>query len=712
MPINIRVKYHYFYLYFAIIFLVVSGCAPLRNSNYDEYLLLKYEIDECKTTSTYTTATTLTGTAKFFKRGVNLVTQFETEGGAQVLKLKNMTQGDPLVDALPIKFAEIAVYNSSNKIVQCGKTDANGALKAVDAVSDLKIPKIAGSYTVRVFSRMNYALSKLTASVAIKKDKYTNELYFISSVASSNGVDDTNVNLLAYARQTDSVGVEGGPFNILNSIYASYKYIDANTGAVPVNCLSSKFNVYWKLGFNPAQYAYPETDPSILSSATFYDHTINSLFISGGKLGNFTFEPAAHFDDFEIIHELGHHIENVCGSLLTPGGEHHAITRVDPRLAWAEGWANYFAAQVMYNSIGNSDTSINIINPEFKNKMIAAGISATSWTYFFASVGFSDSVQNIGSGSGFMFDFKRAGSLPDLWQSGVYTGQPFDKVDPARFPGEGHFREGAVSRGLFKLSNICGGTCITALPLAFEYFWKSMDKITGIGQSVYTFKSSADFMERLKAQVTWDAPKIAFNEATTSEALHIFSDGAFTSSGINRWVPYGTYLTNITGGACSAGSFRIQPRFDDPVTTGTNSDQRYSNHFYTIDLNVLAGLDEIRVVFGSSPVSGGTNTEFDILLFEEGYEYNGDYVCPTFESDGVTCKVTYQASRGTNSSVVKSDRRSGAITTKVIRDLQLLNHNKRYLLNIRAYTATSITISPLTEYTYSIQNASGANLCP
>lgn len=711
MPINIRVKNHYFYTYLTGLIFVSAGCSPLRNSNYEEYLSLKYELPECSQSYTYATTTTLSGTAKFFKRGVNLVTQYETEGGAQVLKLKNMTQGDPLVDAIPIKFAEVAVYNSNNQIVQCGKTNATGALKAINATSDLLIPKIAGSYTVRVFSRMNQALSKLTASAVVKKDKYTNEVYFISSTAISNGIDDSNVNLIAYARQTDSADVEGGPFNILNSIYASYQYINSNTGTVPLSCLNSKFSVYWKLGFNPAQYYKPETDPSLLPSITFYDKTINSLFISGGKLGNFTFEPAAHFDDYVIIHELGHHIENVCGSLLTPGGSHYAITRTDPRLAWAEGWSNYFAAQVMYNSIGNADSTIDIINPEFKNKMIAAGISATSWTYFFASVGFSDSVQNIGSGSGFMFDFKRAGNSPDTWQSGEYVGQSFDKVDPTRYPGEGHFREGAISRGLFKLSNICGGTCITAAPLAFEYFWKSMDKITGIGQSVYTFKSSADFMERLKAQVTWDAAKVTFNQSATSEALHLFSDGAYTSGSINKWIPYGTYLTNVTAGTCGIGTFHIEPRFDDPVLTGSNSDQRYSNHFYTIDLNVLTGLDQIQVVFGSAPIAGGTATEFDILLFEEGYEFNGDYVCPSYESDGTTCKVTYQASRGTNATVIKSDRRSGGLTTKTVRDLQLLNHNKRYLLNIRAYTA-NISTSPLTEYTYEIKNQTGANICP
>lgn len=686
------------------------SCSPLRNSHFQEYLSLKYEIPVCATTYTYTSPLTINGTAQFYKRGVNLVTQLVTENSQQVLRLKNMTQGDPLVSPLPIKFAEIAVYNSANQIVQCGKTNEFGELKALDETSGLEIPKTAGNYTVRVFSRMSKTLSKVTATAAVKQDKYTNELYFISAVAESNGVDDPNVNLVAHARQTNSLAVEGGAFNILHSLYVAYKYIDDNTGPVSIDCLNDKLNIYWKIGFNPAQYYFPDQDPSSLQVATFYDPKIDSLFISGGRLGNITFEPTAHFDDFVVIHEFGHHVENKCGSLLSPGGSHSIIVRTDPRLAWAEGWANYLAAQVMFNSI---DT----INPEFKNKMVSTGVAQnttsdlnSNWTYFFASEGFSDSVQNIGSGSGFMFDMKKSGFNPDTWQISDFFGQPFDKVDPTRYPGEGHFREGAVSRGLFKLSNICGGTCITALPISFETLWKAMDNITGIGTSLFPFKDSHAFMEKVKADgaVTWGDAKKLFNEAQTSEALHLFSDGTtFLSGGVSKWIPYATPLLSITGGACAITTFKIEPRSDDPVLTGTNSDQRFSNHFYLVDLNTLSGLEQIQVTF--TPIAG-TSLEFDLLLYDENYEFVGDYTCPKFNSNG-SCSTSFQPSRGTNSTVVKSDRRSGALTTKVIKDLNLLPLTKTYLLNIRAYTANK-SIASTTEYSYTIQDQTGANICP
>lgn len=679
---------------------IFESCAPIKNSQFSEFLSLKYEPPECTTTSTFTNNTTLSGTAKFYKRGVNLIMQSG--------ELKNMTMGDPLATPLPIKFAEVAVFNADNTIIQCGKTNAAGEIKAVDGVSDLKIPALATTFTVRVYARSNHTLSfagkpDFSFNVAVKHDKYTNELYSIAGQVISNGTDDSSVNLVAFARQTDSIAIEGGAFNILNSLLTAYDFINNNTGTVDTTCLTSKLSVYWKAGFNPAQYYYPNLDPETITNTSFYDIDSASLYITGGRLGNMSIEPAHQFDDYVIMHELGHRIEHVCGSLLNPGGDHFIITRSDPRLTWAEGWSNYFAAQVMHDSISS-------VNPEFTNKAALAGLSNTAWTYFFGSIGFSDSVQNIGSGSGFMFDLKKAGNNPDAWQFGSFFGQPFDKVDATKFPGEGHFREGAITRGLFKLANsTCGAFCISAAPVLFESYWKALDKITGIGQSQFKFKSSASFLELVKTFTTWDAAKINFNQSTTGEALHLFSDGSFTSAGINRWVPYGTYLTTITGGACAAGSYYIEPRSDDPVLTGTNSDQRYSNHFYTIDLNQLTGLDELSVTF-TKITAGGTTTEFDILLFQENYFFNGDYFCPSLDANN-NCKTDFQPSRSTTADVIKSDRRSGNFATKTIKNLQQLDKTKKYLLNIRAYTANK-SINSLTDYQYNITNQNGANICP
>lgn len=660
----------------------------------------------------------MTGVAEYYKRSISLVVQNS--------KLMNMHLGDPIETALPIRYAEVVVYDSSSRVVQCGLTNADGELKALDGTSDLTIPAIADDYEVRVYSRIKKTLAyagkpDFDINVVVKKDKYTNELYYLTSTTSSNGVDSSNVVLTAYARQTESAEINGGAFNILNVLYSSYDYIRSNTGTTNTTCLNDKLNVYWKAGFNPFQYYYTEADPSTLGSNSYYDDRDNTLYITGGKLGNINLERTDHFGDYVIAHEFAHHIEKVCGTLATPGGTHAILARIDPRLAWAEGWANYFAGVVMFNDI-------DILNPDFRTKMSNAGFANTNWTYLFASEGFSDSVQNIGNGSGFMFDLKKDGKNPDSWQGGAYYGIAFDKVDPSKYPGEGHFREGAITRGLFKLSTSCGtsngGTCIDSVsgtPISFNYFWDSMNAITGMGSGDYPFKSSATFMEILKTQVTsatWNTSYKSFNETTTSEAMHLFSDEVFsTVSGsniVNRWIPYGTELTTRTFGDCAATSpgysniYYIEPRSDDPVLTATNSDQRYSNHYYTLDFNTLSSVDEISVDF-TKITPTGTNTEFDLILFQQDYFFNGDYSCSAYDSNG-ECSA-YIPSRTTSSDVVKSDRRSGSISTKTITGLSSLDTSKKYLLNIRAYTPNK-SISITTDYLYTITDQTGATLCP
>jgi hypothetical protein len=702
----------------ALTLLAFASCSPISNTKYDEYLSLKYELNECNTNFNYSSSTQITGLATFQKRGVNVT----TDSG----KLKNLFLGNVLANDLPIRYAEVAVYDGSNTIVQCGRTDANGQLRAIDGIGPIEIPAQSGNYTVRVFSRVNKVMAlassskaEFAANFAVKKDRYTNELYFISATFNSNGVENKNINMKAYARQSDSTEIEGGAFNILNTIYTAYDFIRLNTAEINTTCMNPKLNVYWKAGFNPLQYYYPDTDPRTLDSNSYYlenDDNGPSLFISGGKLGDMSNERTDHFGDYVILHELGHHVEYSCGSLLTPGGTHSLVVRQDARLMWAEAWSNFFAAKVL-------NLNIDQLDPEFRTQMSNFGITDTSWNYFFGSKGYTDSTENVSNGTGFMFDLRKDGRNPDSWQMGSLIGIPFDQVDPSRYPGEGHFREGAISRGLYKLSTVCGvnNFCIDsvsgAAPITFDLFWKSMDKLTGIGQSdSYPFKSSALFLEKLKLfqldanPTSWTNFYKNFFASNSFEALQLVSDDSFRSvsgSTYNRWFTFGDYLADsVSAGECTNGKLIIQPRNDDDFLTGKNSDQRYSNHFYTIDLLQLQSLDEITVQFNKLT---GTNVEFDLLLFKENYFYNEDQLCSRYDSQK-QC-LEYSATRTGTDDVIKSDRRSGAINLKQLKNLSALDRNQRYLLNIRAYTAGK-SISPSTEYEYIIRNQNGERLCP
>ncbi|MBY0453212.1 MAG: hypothetical protein K2P92_09260, partial [Bdellovibrionaceae bacterium] len=145
------------------LFLLLTGCNPIQNTQYAEYLSVKYEIPECTTNYAYTSTTTLSGLAQFYKRSINVVVQDS--------KVINMHLGDPVTTPLPIRFAEVVVYDWTNQIVQCGTTDADGLIKALDGVSSLQIPKAAGNYNVRVYSRILQTLS------------FSGKPYFVINVA-------------------------------------------------------------------------------------------------------------------------------------------------------------------------------------------------------------------------------------------------------------------------------------------------------------------------------------------------------------------------------------------------------------------------------------------------------------------------------------------------------------------------------------------------
>jgi len=60
------------------------------------------------------------------------------------------------------------------------------------------------------------------------------------------------------------------------------------------------------------------------------------IFLGGGE------EDPDEFDDSIILHELGHFVASQISRDDSPGGAHDG-TRADPRLAWSEGWATFFA---------------------------------------------------------------------------------------------------------------------------------------------------------------------------------------------------------------------------------------------------------------------------------------------------------------------------------------------------------------------------------
>ena len=671
--------------------LLVSACDGLPDSGRsgNASTPVSPESDFCTTSTTYTSPATITGTASFYKRGLAV-----TKSAGAVTQ---MTLDAPISTALPIKFAEIRVLNAAGSVVQCGQTNSLGALKALDGTSTLSIPNTAGNYTVEVVSRSYHTLSvpggknPFIYYVSIKKDIYSNEPYRLSQVVTSSGVGSVSATLTAFARESQSTEILGGAFNIYNSLLVSYEYLAQNTGVSNLACMNPKLHVYWKAGFNPAQYLYPSSDPNDVPTVSFYVRTENQLFINGGVLGNVSSKDTDHFDDTVIIHELGHHVEDVCGKIDSPGGTHYGLYRIDPRFAWSEGWGNFFGAHIVHNNIAS-------LNPD-----LSAQLSGARWDQYLDTSGYNEGATTSGA-SLIILNLIKPGSSPESIATSGGT-RWYDKVDSTVYPGEGHTREVSISRSLYKGTNTCTTYCTNTNN--FEYYWKAFENDPagiGMGKAQYPFRSSVRFYNRLNAALSGSMTAID-NILDTDEAQQRDVSSDYVVSGYKIWPAYAIKLVN-TGGTPCATPMRMQPRTETGSLTDGFSDHRYSNHYFVIDMSVLPGVTQINM---SATKSVGTDVDIDLILYKDGFRFNQD--CTT--NDSGACSSWAKNTSSTD--MVLSDRSvastPGLPYSKSLTGLGGLSTSAFYMLDVRAYTANKI-INPSTIYNYTLTTQSGANLCP
>jgi hypothetical protein len=246
----------------------------------------------------------------------------------------------------PIRHAEIIVTsNTSGGRVQCGVTNTLGYFSFF-------IPKGTTSYELSINSRaLNDSLKVSVLNSPSEKKPY-------SIKATFDGLANKNFGTLT-APATGSL--EGGAFNIYDQILNANNFLRAQTDdcqSAFTDCapftVAPKATVYWAPGVNPASYF------GIGSAISFFEQDSAVLYILGGLNGNVDDEDTDHFDNSVIIHEYGHFLESQFSASDSPGGSHDANSVIDPRLAWSEGWANFFGLAVSgdptyRDTYGNSD---------------------------------------------------------------------------------------------------------------------------------------------------------------------------------------------------------------------------------------------------------------------------------------------------------------------------------------------------------------------
>lgn len=236
----------------------------------------------------------------------------------------------------PVRHAEIAVKNSSGAIIQCAETLDDGSFQ-------FDLPRDSGSHSIELRSRSNNS-----ANAAYILDGPSNNLQHAVSVTTSTTTSVSNI--LVRARVHD--GLIAGAFNILDQILNAQNYLRVETlhcddpaaptyfaGCRPISTVPL-VRVYWAPGLSPASYV------GTTGAISYYLNGRHELYLQGGQNGNVVSSDMDQFDNSVILHEYAHFLEDIYGDPDSPGGSHSGDAIIDPRLAWGEGWANFFQAAV------------------------------------------------------------------------------------------------------------------------------------------------------------------------------------------------------------------------------------------------------------------------------------------------------------------------------------------------------------------------------
>lgn len=78
------------------------------------------------------------------------------------------------------------------------------------------------------------------------------------------------------------------------------------------------------------------------ADTSYFARGENQAYILGDRV-----EDSDEFDDFIVVHEYGHYLAAAFSRDDSLGGMHGLGDRLDPRLAWGEGFANFFACAVL-----------------------------------------------------------------------------------------------------------------------------------------------------------------------------------------------------------------------------------------------------------------------------------------------------------------------------------------------------------------------------
>jgi len=207
---------------------------------------------------------------------------------------------------LSVRYADVHILDSKNKILASGATDASGNYNILVVDSSTR------TVYVRVTSR-SVNTSNLWIEVRSTTANNYNH-YAVKSANLSNHGPNVNVN---FGTLVALKGQGGEAFNIFDQMVRGVDYIASLRGSRP----GSADNLIAAWGINRGI-----TDSTYLRAT----RTLN-------------YRDTAGYDDTPILHEMGHYFVTEFSGTDNPAGPHtFSDCNVDLKLAWEEGYASYW----------------------------------------------------------------------------------------------------------------------------------------------------------------------------------------------------------------------------------------------------------------------------------------------------------------------------------------------------------------------------------
>jgi hypothetical protein len=223
----------------------------------------------------------------------------------------------------PIRNARIEVYEAG-RVISVSDTDNNGEFVVA-------VPPDATDLILRAVSRLR--------SVDLKVEDNTNasQFYYIASSDIDMRNRPARVSLVDKTRKS-------GAFNILEQIQRSNEFVHAADSQFQ----PFSFVIFWS---ERNQKSGIISIKDGLVGTTFFSLANSTAYILGDRNTD-----SDEYDDSVLIHEYAHMLAAKLSRDDSIGGPHRLGDNLDPRVAWSEGWANFFSGAVRNDSVYRDST--------------------------------------------------------------------------------------------------------------------------------------------------------------------------------------------------------------------------------------------------------------------------------------------------------------------------------------------------------------------